>query len=229
MDKKGFTLAEILVAVGIVAVLAALMASAFNSAKPDKTKTLYLKAYDALTTAVSAMTNDTRLYKNNYEVNGRSYFVEEAPLLDFSAPTHTAIKDSPSGELKFAKLLSQILNGDSFDYCDGSSCKFSTKPGNLFWVVHSTKSTTLEDTNPSEVKYCNKIELIINNSSFSFCVQANGDIQVLDNAGQTYINNRRSLRSTNDVPAKATITGCNPNTYTVGTEDADITYTELSE
>ena len=68
MNKKGFTLTEIIVAVGIVAVLAALMASTFNNAKPDKTKTMYLKGYDALTTAVGMMTNDSQLYKNHYDM-----------------------------------------------------------------------------------------------------------------------------------------------------------------
>lgn len=225
MNKKGFTLAEILVAVGIVAVLAALMASAFNSAKPDKTKTLYLKGYDALTTAVSTMTNDTRLYKNNYEVNGRSYIIDEVPLFDFSAPSNTAITGSPRGVLKFAKLLGIILNGEDFG-CNESSCKFITKPGNMAWTVKPNQNKTLDDAEPDEVEYCNEIALIINDSSFGFCVQANGDIQVLDNAGQTYINNRRSLRSANDVPATAAVTACTPDTYTVGTENADITYTE---
>lgn len=229
MNKKGFTLAEILIAVGIVAVLAALMASAFNSAKPDKTKTLYLKGYDALTTAVSTMTNDTRLYKNNYEVNERSYIIDEVPLFDFSAPSNTAITDSPSGVLKFANLLGIILNGEDFE-CNESSCKFITKPGNMAWLVKpSQTTTTLADTDPDEVGYCNDIKLVINDSSFGFCVQANGDIQVLDNAGQTYINNRRSLRSANDVPATAAVTACTPDTYTVGTENADITYTELTD
>ena len=48
MKKNGFTLAEVLVTLGIIGILSAIMVPAVGNARPDKTKLLYLKTYDSL-------------------------------------------------------------------------------------------------------------------------------------------------------------------------------------
>ena len=89
--KKGFTLAEVIIAVGIIAIMAAMMASAFNHAKPDKTKLMFLKAYDGLNEAVIAMGNNQNLFANEYETtdeNGQTvtFDITNCPFLDINAP-----------------------------------------------------------------------------------------------------------------------------------------------
>lgn len=46
--KKGFTLAELLIVLGITGIVAAVLLPAINNIMPDKTKIMYLKAYDEL-------------------------------------------------------------------------------------------------------------------------------------------------------------------------------------
>ena len=62
MRKQGYTLAEILVAVGIVGVIAALMLPIFNKVQPDQEKAVYLKTYRALNSAITAIAADKEIY-----------------------------------------------------------------------------------------------------------------------------------------------------------------------
>ena len=52
MRKKGFTLAEALIALGIVGIVAALALPMFNKTKPDSVKVAYLKTYDSIVTTL---------------------------------------------------------------------------------------------------------------------------------------------------------------------------------
>ena len=53
MQKFGYTLAETLIALGIVGVLAALMLPMINKIKPDTTNISYLKVYDVINEAIT--------------------------------------------------------------------------------------------------------------------------------------------------------------------------------
>ena len=111
-SKKGFTLAEVIISMGIIAVMAALMASSFSNAKPDKTKILYLKCYDALTTVVNKVAGDSMIFNSVYEdtATGKTFNIEHYPLLDTNHSV-SSVYESFSGSLKFAKILSEGLDG----------------------------------------------------------------------------------------------------------------------
>lgn len=213
--KKGFTLSEVLLAICIIAILAALMGTAFNHSKPDKTKFLYLKAYDALSEAVVTLINNPELYKEVYtKSDGKTYNIENYPMLDIGAPNDTEYS-SFTGNGKFASLLGEYLRSDSKNW-NGSVYNFETMPGNLKWSISPQGEGSLSDENPSTLTYNNKVDLEIGGKSFGFCVQADGHIDILDNEGQTYIDNRKNLRSKNDVQLNAvTTTTCTSPVYVV--------------
>ena len=197
MKKKGFTLSEVLIAVSIIGVMAAIMASAFNHAKPDKAKILYLKAYDALTTAVSAMVNDSTLFAESYESNGHEYNIEYTPLFDISRPTNPYYyQDTQAqGNFKFARILCLMLKGEG--YSAGSTPTFTSGPGHMEWTVtpditHLTPTTT-------EAKARFVVDLKIDNDDdrvFHFCIQPSGEVQAMDVRGRRYIANRTSIHDT---------------------------------
>ena len=70
MFKKGFTLAETLISLTIIGVIAALTMPGLLGTQPSKTKTTYMKAYNALTNLTSDIINDPSLYWTQYDNNG---------------------------------------------------------------------------------------------------------------------------------------------------------------
>lgn len=67
-NKSGFTLAEVLIALGIVGVIAAILVPAFGNSRPDKSKIMYLKAYDGLTEAMTTLVNDSNYFTALYTI-----------------------------------------------------------------------------------------------------------------------------------------------------------------
>ena len=226
--KKGFTLAEVIIAVGIIGVIAALMAASFNQMKPDKTKMLYLKAYDALTEAVIAMEDDKTLFAYTYTITDDDdetediiVDIEKYPFLDTQEPNGNNYFSGSEyeGKLKFAKILMVALKGEELSKTD-DDLSFASGPGNYTWKITPIDEPVFEKDMES-ILFANKIDLNIGDdeNTFSFCVQADGNIQILDNKGQTYINNRKSPRSINDEPAMASVTSCTPDPLTVKQSD----------
>lgn len=214
-NKKGFTLAEILIALGIISVMAALMATTFGHAKPDKVKMMYLKAYDSLCTAVANMANNDEIFQsiitNDVGGNTLTYNIQEAPLLDPQRPKDTAsYPSSAQGSLKFARILETAFKGTDGHILSNNRYSFRSGPGNYTWLIEPlTSPLDITSTTTQNVSFCNHVTLTIDNAdTFYFCVQPSGVVQVLDNKGQTFIDNRRNPRSVNDTPATAAQTTC---------------------
>jgi prepilin-type N-terminal cleavage/methylation domain-containing protein len=64
MKKHGFTLAEVLIALGIVAVIASLTAPSLTNLMPDKSKLKVIKAHKILSDVTSEMLNNPALYRD---------------------------------------------------------------------------------------------------------------------------------------------------------------------
>ena len=55
MKKKGYTLAEALIAMGVIGIVAALMLPMLSKYKPDANKALFIRTYDSIVEAVSVL------------------------------------------------------------------------------------------------------------------------------------------------------------------------------
>lgn len=62
MKKFGFTLAEVLITMGLVGIVAAIALPSLNKAIPDSNKAKVLKAYNTITNINQKLLNDPRLY-----------------------------------------------------------------------------------------------------------------------------------------------------------------------
>ena len=70
MFKRGFTLQELLITIGVIGIVAAICAPAVVNIVPDKTKTIYMKAYTTLSNLTNEILNDSTLYYTTYDASG---------------------------------------------------------------------------------------------------------------------------------------------------------------
>ncbi len=194
MKKFGYTLAEILIALSVIGIISALMIPAINNAKPDSTKLIYLKAYDSLCEVVNKVVNNGSIYSPVYKVNDSlKYDVSDYPLLNFSQPINTGFDSVPENEYKLANILKEAFNGDGTCTSGASSCTFIT-PDNMTWIITPTQiadSLMQSTTATSNITFYDTIELKIDENSFTFFVEGNGNVVPVDIQGQAYIKYRK--------------------------------------
>ena len=70
MFKKGFTLQELLITLGIIGIVAAIVAPGIVGMMPDQKKAMYMKAYNTLTTLTNDILDDPSLYWTTYDNDG---------------------------------------------------------------------------------------------------------------------------------------------------------------
>jgi prepilin-type N-terminal cleavage/methylation domain-containing protein len=128
MRKKGFTLAEALIALGIVGVIAALALPMVNKAKPDPVKVTYLKTYDSIVQAVKSFSANTAFYaptRSNESETGKlveNGFYIDYPLIndDKSEKVKNKVVDLQKGPKKFCDALANSFNVSGSISCDKS-------------------------------------------------------------------------------------------------------------
>ena len=136
MKKKAYTLAEILVAVGIVGVLAAIMIPLISKVRPDTNKIMYLKAYDSLVELTMDLANNVQIYRSSRDINNVTYNLAKYPFLDYSLPRSQQFNDAAlySNEYKLCNLIREGFGATAVHACgtQGSfedSYNFTSKNG----------------------------------------------------------------------------------------------------
>ena len=61
MKKKGYTLAEALLAMAVIGIVAALMLPLANKYRPDEQKALFINTYDSIVEAVSVLASNEEI------------------------------------------------------------------------------------------------------------------------------------------------------------------------
>lgn len=130
--KFGFTLAEMMIVVGIIGVVATLSMSILNKAKPDKEMVMFKKAYYLMGRSIVEMINDDDMYPEN--MDGNQYFgnVDEVEVKG----------KLYEGDTKFCELFASRVNTMGTPSCtektftDGtaSTGQFTTADG-ITWIL----------------------------------------------------------------------------------------------
>ncbi|MBE7710596.1 MAG: type II secretion system protein [Cyanobacteria bacterium SIG31] len=211
--KKGYTLAEVLVALGIVSVIAALTLPLINKYKPDTNKVMYLKAYDSLVEVTQKIVESSNLYNLALEFgNDRTYNLQKYPLLETETNKVIDGTDLGNGPKAFTRVLCSTFN-------KAASCKditdtFTIKNGSTITVKPSldttsgilSASTSTDST--AQIFYTITLDIdgdeganIVNNGAtdtvpdrFLFMVTANGKVIPTDSYGQAYVASRSNLK-----------------------------------
>ncbi len=229
MKKTGFTLAEALIALGIVGVVAALMLPMANKFKPDQYKVSYIKTYDSLVEAVSLAASNKRIYPT---INSDESREEYKNIVYSDYPLYNTIGvenvfhgvNLTEGEQKFCEVLAYSFGADENDIkcsvndLSGTNYSFKSKTGADFIVKTTIKAPNSDKGDfKAEVIYDadglkkGKNSLysadIKNPDQFKFVVYADGRVTPDDEKGRSYLTTRSNWKKIEDNMANLTVKG----------------------
>jgi len=180
--KKGFTLAELLVTLGTIGVLAAITAPMITGLMPDKNKMMVIKAYKTLSDINQELLDDPSIYFSDGNCVGfnciNEPYIEEYKVDEVS----TAIE-------KYRELLELKMhtNGSSSTNYD-----FVTSDG-IAWKIEDSFKVTIHDAEEETLcmygnSGCSKP------NQFKFSVNpASGKVTGEDNLTKAYLKNPHKL------------------------------------
>jgi hypothetical protein len=137
MKKIGYTLSEIVIALGLVSVIAVITAPLIGNILPDKNKITVLKTYKIINDTVAELLNDPSKYRKR-EITDSSFNCPVAYCYYVGLGDKTVVKTldgiDVEGELKFNILFGESLHatrlGENGSYYDSSDkWSFYTKDG----------------------------------------------------------------------------------------------------
>ena len=210
MKRNGFTLAELLIVLGITGVIAAVILPAINGLMPDKTKIMYLKVYDELGKNIKALCADTSIFPIILKNGNDDIDVSTIPLLNNEQPLKSPFKDDNkfTGDKKLCNLIafSMGVNDACRDTTYPETPSFTTANGMKWWI-----SETKRDINPAESKASYQTDIYVdvdsskkssdcmygeenckNPDRFKFLLAADGSLIPADPLGMKYVNTRKS-------------------------------------
>lgn len=218
MKKTGFTLAELLITLGIIGVIVAILVPAVNNAKPDENKTMYLKTYDTLSDTIKNLASNSQIYPICEQENNIN--CSENPLLNTGAPLMLPLRNDVRyrGDVKLCNLLA-LSFGAANSSCSAGDYTYSndTFKNNLSFITSNgmqwkiVQNRTIADGNAT---FQADIYVDINGNKgnnciysatdtkpdiFKFMVAANGTVIPADPMGRAYLSSRKSLLKKNIV------------------------------
>lgn len=156
--KRGFTLMEVLISIGIIGILAAILMRVLSGVAPDLDKANFLRAYVSTRAVVADMINDSSIYEQEPNENG-----DYKGFADTSAPKYGIYyreDGSISGDDKFPIIFRDKLGLDGsysardgvYYNIDGFEITITTKAGKTLGVF--TVGTQGEVSCESDLEYC---------------------------------------------------------------------------
>lgn len=221
MKKFGYTLAEALISVAIIGVIAAIMLPLTNKFKPDTNKITFLKTYDSLSNVIKEVSSNTNFYpildrNPRALLNMLNYY--QTPLYNTNSSTlndpnddSVEIFSSEAGNAKLCSILAYMYgqaeptcndiamytnanfsNNISFTYNNGVQYSvYSAITHNPF--TFDTRITI--DVNGSKNPNCIYSDACTRPDRFTFHVTPNGHLIAADQMGQAYLQTRTNTRS----------------------------------
>ncbi len=170
MKKRAFTLAEILISLGIIGVIAALSFPAISSMKPNKNKLMYLKTHDSLAQNIKELAANSRLYAACYQSLNVS--CEYEPLLNLEASQSEKYKNY-SGDKKFCSLMGLLLGVEPEDL----KCSDTTYTFNANDYTEKFTSPSFESQNGFRWRIVPQVKTVaaLNNSTFQYDIYVDID------------------------------------------------------
>lgn len=198
MNKKGFTLAELLVALGIVAVIAAAIIPSIHKIMPDKDKGAVLKVYKTLNEINADIFSDPTLYR--FGDGSTNPDCSPPHILNcIQAPLDDSVTYTNANDKYPLILCSRLSLADSVTFSNGGG-SFHTSDG-ITWTIAAgtgtnlTYTITIDVNNPSRGACTYSSSNCPNPGKFKFTVNSNGSVSPAsdDYLTQAYLNNPNDM------------------------------------
>lgn len=201
MKKYGFTLAEVLVAMSIIAISAAILAPMVIQIKPDRYKLKVLQAYQLANDATERLLEDQTIYFR--DLSGT--FANCIGLDCAQQPTATPYNNSNyTGGCKYPNLMVSILNLDNVTQCTSSNWKATgTGSNGVYWEFiyehQRGRNEIMIDVDPSSRGINHTYDSQHKTPDrFTFIVDTYGDIKPNDDLSKIYIRNMANINKNDD-------------------------------
>lgn len=191
LKRYGFTLAEMMVCLAVLSIIATMLIPAIMQLKPAKNKILFKKAYYLAERIVTELVNDEDMYATKL---GKEGFDEIEPA---------AIDSSISGNTKFCKLFATKVNTvDDVPNCVANQIAFISSDG-IEWIMPITDFTTdakiKVDVNGSDKKpncMYNKTdpEKCSDPDIFEIFIKKDGKMYVTDEKAKEYLKSNDTIK-----------------------------------
>ena len=223
MKKLGFTLSEVIIALGIIGVIAAITAPLLGSIIPDKNKVAVLKVYKTLTEINQEILNDPALYRQAVCAHPFSGVPVSCAGLGFvTQPLIAPYNEDErySGVTKYPFILASKLQIQDEIEADDTPVEFQTID-NVSWTVQDVAGGVFPDPITGALLFGLGYEITIdingseqepncseckNADIFTFSVDNNGKVSGGDSLCRAYIANPNKL---NDKRADYAAAGIN--------------------
>ena len=208
MKKNAYTLAEVLICLGVIGVLAAIILPLANKYKPDPIKAMYIKTYDSIVETVNAMASNVAIYpitSNNYDYTKAPLYNTQTIEIAGSNYGGNSAKFCEIFALNFATTGNVSCSSTPITYSDDSSFStpsFTTSQGIQFVISTSTDLATNYQTDIYfDVNGDEKGDNCIYNSEtckkpdrFKLIVSGDGHVIAADPIGEAYLKTRMNWR-----------------------------------
>ena len=199
MKKIGFTLAELLVTIAIVGIVASITLASMHRIMPDKDKGMVLKAYKTLMDINKDILEDPSLYVIGGRINGtpticnRVLACTERPLDPDTKYTGC------EGANKYIRLvMDRMVIAQSIS--NTNPARFITSDGMEYRLQGTSTNTndihytlTLDTRNPSRQNCVYNSSTCPNPRLFTFNITPDGFIEPTDNLSRAYLMNPSDL------------------------------------
>lgn len=140
LNKNAFTVAELIIVLLVIGILAIIMIGSMFGSSPDKIKVLFKKAYSVCERTVGELVNDETFYP---------YDPERVGFLNTDKVKVPGNDIEADGDTKFCTLFYYKLNTIGDIQIVDNNCHFETSDGILWWIpVVETK----EENYPIHIK-----------------------------------------------------------------------------
>lgn len=206
MKNNGYTLAEILVCIGIIGVLAAICIPLVNKYKPDPIKAMYISNYNAILTALREISSNETIYPPRND--GENIDYRKIPL--FNTVKINLTKDEAFGgnSAKLCELLAKSMNAVGEINCPSSYSSYSDsefKPsfvipnGTQYFVTSDIADSSYQtdiyfDVNGKNGNNCLYSDNCKKPDRFKVMVNVEGLVVAADPVGKWYLKKQKNWR-----------------------------------
>ncbi len=194
MKKPAYTLAEVLIAVGVIGIIAAVMLPLASKYRPDKNKVLFLKTYDDIVKTTSDLARNGDIYP----LTDGTYSYAKSPLANKAGVTYNGV-EIPGGDNKFCAALALGMNVTQNTCAEADAAKRG------FVLVNGVNVKVdgfkiLVDVDGDKGKNCTYSDSCKKPDQFTLEIAANGAVAITDSAGTFYKHTRANWKMRDIIP-----------------------------